>query len=99
MRLLHFPDSRLTRMVRLSALRADSSLPAGKLLILISVRSLVEARDIVRLETLFELKSRVNSSGLEPSTFRLVALCLSPLHYGLPHVILWVVEIIEIGVL
>jgi hypothetical protein len=73
--------------------------PQGKFLVLISVEVWVHSRDIVGLETLCELKSRVNSSDHEPSTFRLVALYLCALHYRLPHVILWVVEIIEIGFL
>jgi hypothetical protein len=42
--------------VRMSALRAGCLLPAGRFLILISVRSCVHSGAIVRLETLHELK-------------------------------------------
>jgi hypothetical protein len=59
--------------VRLSALRAGRRLPPGRLLVLISVRSLVDPRAIVRLEGLDQLRIPMTSSGIKPGTFRLVA--------------------------
>jgi hypothetical protein len=59
--------------VRLSALRAGHLLPLGRFLILISVRGLVDPRAIVRLEGLGQLNNPVTSLGIEPATFRLVA--------------------------
>jgi hypothetical protein len=59
-------------VVSLSALRACRPLPPGRFLVLISVRDLVDPRDIVRLEGLDQMKNPVTSSGIEPATFRLV---------------------------
>jgi hypothetical protein len=59
--------------VRLSALRADSPLPPGRLLVHISVRGLVDPRAIVRLEGVDRLKNPMTSSGIETATFRLIA--------------------------
>jgi hypothetical protein len=39
---------------------------------------------MVRLEGLGELKNAMDSSGIEPETFRLVALCLNQLRYRAP---------------
>jgi hypothetical protein len=47
-------------------------LPPGRFLVLISVRSWVDPRVIVRLEELGQLKNPVTSSRIEPATFRLV---------------------------
>jgi hypothetical protein len=60
-------------VVRLSALRAGRPLLPERFLVLISVRGLVDPRAIVRLEELGQLKNPMTSSGLEPSTFWLVA--------------------------
>jgi hypothetical protein len=40
---------------------------------------------MVLLEGLGQLKNLMNSSGIEPATFRLVAYCLNQLRYRLPH--------------
>jgi hypothetical protein len=59
--------------LRLSALSAGRPLPPGRFLVLISVSGGVDPRAIVRLEGLGQLKNPMNSSGIEPATFRLVA--------------------------
>jgi hypothetical protein len=38
----------------------------------------------MRLKGLDQLKNPMASSGIEPLTFRLVALCLNQLHYSVP---------------
>jgi hypothetical protein len=47
-------------------------------------RGWVDPRAIVRLEGLGHLKNPMTSSGIEPATFLLVALCLSHLRYRVP---------------
>jgi hypothetical protein len=59
--------------VRLSALGVGRALHAGNILVLISVRGLVDPRAIVRLEGLRQMKNPVTSSGIAPVTFQLVA--------------------------
>jgi hypothetical protein len=71
--------------VRLSALRAGSTLPPGRFLVLISVRGWVDPRAIVRLEGLGQLKYSI-SSGLECVTFLLVAWCRNQLRYRVPPI-------------
>jgi MoaA/NifB/PqqE/SkfB family radical SAM enzyme len=58
--------------------------PAGRFLVLISVRGWIDPRVIVRLERLGQLK-KFTSSGLEPVTFRLVSECLNQLRYRVPR--------------
>jgi hypothetical protein len=64
--------------VRLSALRDGHSLPPGRFLVLTSIRVCVQPRAIVVLE---ELGKFITTLGIEPATFRLVALCLIQLRY------------------
>jgi hypothetical protein len=73
--------------VRLSALRADSPLTPGRLLVLISVRCLVDPRTIVWLEGLGQLKNAITSRGIESATFQLLAQCLDQLRYRVSPVI------------
>jgi hypothetical protein len=47
--------------------------PSGRFLVLISVGVSVDPRTIVRLEELGKLKNPMNSSGIEPATFKFVA--------------------------
>jgi hypothetical protein len=67
--------------VRLLALRAGRPLPPGRILVLISVRVLVDPRAIMRVEELGQLQNPVTSSGIETATFRLVAQRFNQLHY------------------
>jgi hypothetical protein len=87
-RLPHFLQTIGSQMaVRLLALRAGHLYPPGKFLVPIFVRSWVDPRAIVQLEGLGKLGGRgeeSTSSGLEPATFRLVALCLNQLRYCVP---------------
>jgi hypothetical protein len=55
-------------VVRFLALRAGRSLPPGRFLILISDRSLIDPRAIMRLEGLGQSKNPIFSSGMEPAT-------------------------------
>jgi hypothetical protein len=64
-RLRHFLDNRLADGGEVVSL--------VRFVILISVRGSVDPRAIVRLEELGQLKNPVASSGIEPTTFRLVA--------------------------
>jgi hypothetical protein len=57
----------------------------GRFLVLISVRCWVDPRAIVQLVELGQLKNLVASSGIEPWTFWLVALCINKLRYRVPH--------------
>jgi hypothetical protein len=63
-------------VVRLSALHAGQRLFPGIFLALISVRGLVGPR--VRLEGLGQLKNPITALGIEPATYRFLALVPHP---------------------
>jgi hypothetical protein len=55
-----------------------SPITPGGFLVLISVRSRVDSRDIARLEGLGQLRKPMILSGIEPATFRLVSMGPQP---------------------
>jgi hypothetical protein len=70
-------------VVRLSVPRTSRPLPPGRFLVLIPVRGWVDHRATVQFEGLGESKNPM-TSGIETSTFQLVAQCLDQLCYRVP---------------
>jgi hypothetical protein len=85
--LSHCLENRLTDGGEVVRRYAPAALyPPGRFLVLISVRCSVDPRAIVRLEGLGQLKNPIASSGIEPTTFRLVA------RYRVPLCVIKIVE-------
>ena len=59
--------------------------PQGLFLVLMSVRGWVDPRATVRLEGLCQWNIPLTPSGIEPTTFQLVAKWLNQLRYHMPH--------------
>jgi hypothetical protein len=71
--------------VRLSALRAGRPLPPGRFQVLIPVRGWGGPRVIIRPEGLYQLKNLLTSSGIEPTTFPILAYYINQLRYHVPQ--------------
>jgi hypothetical protein len=74
-RLPHVVDNRLIDGGEVVSLTRRPPFTPGIFLVLISVRSWVDPRTIVRLEGLDQLKNPMTSSRIELTTFRFVAYC------------------------
>ena len=89
-----FKDNRPMKVVRLSAVSIGRLYPQEIFLVLISVRGWVDTRAIVRPEGLWQWRSAVIPSGIEPATFWLLAKCLNQLsHQQRAHV--WYMKKVE----
>jgi len=81
LRLPEFQDNQHIKVVRFSGLGTDCLYPHEISLVLISVGGCVDSRTMLRPEGLIVCKVPINSSGIEPATFWLVAQYLSQLSH------------------
>jgi hypothetical protein len=80
-----FQDNWHMKVLRLSALRSGRLYHQKVCLVLLSVRGWVNPRAMVRPEGLFQWKSPVIPSGIEPATLWLVAKSLIELRHRVPR--------------
>ena len=76
-----FPDIRKIKVVKCRPYAPAIFTPQGIFLMLISVRDWIDKRVTVRPE---EWKVVMALSGIEPSTFQLLAQCLNQIRHHLP---------------
>jgi hypothetical protein len=81
-----FLDNRHMKVARLSVLNTVCLYPQETFLVLIAVRNWIDHRVVLRPEGLCQWKIPFTLSGIEPATFRLLAVCLNQLRHALPLV-------------